>query len=496
MALVDESGKYMNRIRKKHEYLFIGIFFTILVLGLLILLQTVNSGYHLIDDHEFYSYQDIISKHGLWNAIKINVKGDLAIRYRPLYIVMRTIGVAILGTNTIAWSICKAIEIIITLQLLYVFARKKINTLFSLIFAVLIMWGYQSEIWWRLGPQESFGMLLFATVLLLTYNLKTANVWHNKVLFVFFIACLSIQKESFWVSVPWFLILLFAYECEENNDNRFQILLINFFKKHLLESMIVGIIFFVDMYMIVFWVGTDKVSYAGFSSDLNWKFYVWQILKNMAGECFPYLMALAIAILISYIGYKKSLVDISFILQIFACAYLCGAELIVYAKSGMESRYLLPWCISIFYIIYILGYSFWLENLRIQIAIGTLSLLFMLILTKNVISEGMKFAEKGRNLEECVTYIINNTAETDKIVAVSRDREVDHAMGVLMKLQYHYENFETIDIYEEDLSLLENVDILFGKKGQVYYRLSEEAGLTIDNYNFFETNNYEVAIKK
>ena len=486
----------MKRGKEKQEFLLAGIFFIIFVLGLLSILGTVSSGYHLIDDHEFYSYQERIAQFGLWGAIKINIKGDLAIRYRPLYIILRTLGVAIFGTNTVSWSICKAVEVIATLLIFYVFARKEINIFFSMIFAILIMWGGQSEIWWRLGPQESFGMLLFAVSLLVTYNLKTRNIWYNKLLFTFFIALLSIQKESFWVSIPWFMLLLLAYECKENDKDRFWVSVKNFMKKHFAECAAVAIVFAIDMYMILFVVGTDKVSYAGYSSDLSWKFYVLQTIQNLVGECFPYLLALMIVILISYIGYNKSLISKSFIIQIGSCMYLLLAELVIYAKSGMESRYLLPWVVGILYVIFILGYRFWRENPRIKITIGGLAVLFILLLGKEVVSEGIKFTEKGRDLQACVEFVISNSSAADKIVAVSRDGEIDHAFGVLMKYQYQYMDSGKIDEYEENLALLENADILFGKTGQVYYRLAEEAGLSIDDYDFCETNNYEVAIKK
>lgn len=486
----------MNRTGKKYEYLLSGAFFAVLVFSLLTVLGTINSGYHLIDDHEFYRYRETISESGLWGAIKINVKDDLAIRFRPLYMVLRTVGTVVFGTNTISWSICKAIEIIAALQLFYVFARKKISIFFSAAFAVLIMWGSQSEIWWRLGPQESFGMLLFAAALLATYDLAIQNVWYNKMSFILLLTLLSLQKESFWVSIPWFVLLLFAYEYKESDDKKLLILIKNFIKRHFAEILSIIIVFAIDMYMILFVVGTDKVSYAGYSADLSWKFYVLQTLNNLAGECAPYLLSLVIVIMISYIGYEKKLFDRGCILEICACFYLFLAELVIYAKSGMESRYLLPWAVSILYVVFILGYRFWTENSRMKITMGGLCVFFIVLLGKEVIPEGIKFTEKGRNLQACVEYIIDNTSETDKVVAISRDGEIDYSFGVLMKDQYQYKNFDEIEAYETDLSRLQEADILFGKTGQIHYRLSEEAGLPLDNYDFYETKYYEVALKR
>lgn len=486
----------MNRTGRKCEYLLSGAFFTALVLGLLIILGTINSGYHLIDDHEFYRYRETISESGLWDAVRINIKGDLDIRFRPLYIILRTVGVAIFGTNTILWSICKAIEIIAALQIFYIFARKETNVFFSAVFAVLIMWGSQSEIWWRLGPQESFGMLLFAAALLATYRLKVQNVWYNKLSFVISLTLLSLQKESFWVSIPWFVLLLFSYECKKSDDKKFLLLIKNFIKRHFAEILSIIIVFAIDMYMILFVVGTDKVSYAGYSADLSWKFYVLQTLNNLAGECAPYLLSLVIVTMISYIGYEKNLLDRGCILQFCACFYLFLAELVIYAKSGMESRYILPWAVSILYVVFILGYRFWTENSRMKVTMGSLSVFLILLLGKEVIPEGIKFAEKGRNLQACVEYIIDNTSETDKVVAISRDGEIDYSFGVLIKDQYQYKNFDEIEAYETDLSRLQEADILFGKTGQIHYRLSEEAGLPLDNYDFYETKYYEVALKR
>ena len=377
-----------------------------------------------------------------------------------------------------------------------IFARKEMNAFFSAVFAVLIMWGSQSEIWWRLGPQESFGMLLFAAALLATYRLKAQNVWYNKLSFVILLTLLSLQKESFWVSIPWFVLLLFSYECKESDDKKFLLLIKNFIKRHFAEILSIIIVFAIDMYMILFVVGTDKVSYAGYSADLSWKFYVLQTLNNLAGECAPYLLSLVTVIMISYIGYQKRLLDIGCILQMCSCLYLFLAELVIYAKSGMESRYILPWAVSILYVIFILGYRFWTENSRMKITIGGLSLFFILLMAKEVIPEGIKFAEKGRNLQACVDYVIGNTSETDKVVAISRDKEIDYAFGVLMQHQYQYLNFSEIEAYESDLSQLQEADILFGKTGQINYRLTEEAGLSLENYDFYETKYYEVALKR
>lgn len=491
--MIKKWSQYLKENIKKHEFLFIGLLFTILVFGVLLILGTINSGYHLLDDHEFYARQANISKEGFWNFLKYSVKSDLSLRYRPLYIILRTIGIAVWGANTVYWSICKAVEIILTLLLLYVFARKKkVNIIFSAVFAFLILWGDQGEIWWRLGPQESFGMLLFAASLLVTYHLSKCNKWYNKSVFIILLSLLSMQKESFLVSVPWFFILLFACETDKFNVK----VLCGFIKRHLIEIVFVAAVFLFDIYMLLFRVGIDKVSYAGFSSDLNWKFYVLQTLQNLAGECFPYLVAIAVVILISYIGYKKSLLNISCILQICACAYLFSAELLVHARSGMEDRYLLPWIVSVLYIIFILGYRFWEENPRIKVTIGGLVCLFVLIISKNMISEGIKFTIRGKELQECAEFVINNSSNSDRIVAVSRDGEVDYAFGVLMEYQYQYNNFAEIEEYEADLSQLKEADVLFGKAGQVFYRLEEEAGLDLEDYNFYQTSNYEIAVKK
>ena len=131
-----------------------------------------------------------------------------------------------------------------------------------------------------------------------------------------------------------------------------------------------------------------------------------------------------------------------------------------------------------------------------KVTMGSLSVFLILLLGKEVIPEGIKFAEKGRNLQACVEFIIDNTSETDKVVAISRDKEIDYSFGVLMKDQYKYMNFDEITSYEANLPRLQEADILFGKTGQIYYRLSEEAGLSLDNYDFYETKYYEIALKR
>lgn len=487
-----------NKELNLKESILVGAFIIVTVFLFLGLTGTINSGLHLVDDHEFYVIRERLENGGFLSAYVNTVKSDMTSRFRPLYYFFRVVGVCMFGTNAVAWSICKGIEISLCMLFLYMFARMlNINPFFSAMFGILTLLGEQSAVWWRLGPQESLGMLLFSMAMLVTYFLSK----ERKVLFVFLyiviLAVLSLYKESFFVSMPAFFGLLLALESRWMPKNLdWKTIISKFCRNHLLEIIVLAIFLLIEAYIIVFNVGTDKVSYAGFHSDTSLMEYIIGILVNFKHWCFPYLLMGIGALLLVQIEIKKEdfsktlLLDLLFVFILFATEQIC------YAKSNMWERYLLPWVISVLYFIIIDICGILKRNKRVEIAMGGMLLLFAAYFSSKAVPSAIDFTQKGRDLWKCVEYVVDNTENENSLIAVTRIPEEDAAFCQIFYYEYNYHNCEVIAKYEDNIQDIQNADILIGKRGQVYYRISEEAKLSLGDYNFFETENYEVGIKK
>ena len=139
--------------------------FAALVFGLLIVTGTLTSGFHLVDDWEFAKYVDWMTLEGysLWDCLREAVGFDLTLRFRPLYYINRVLTAYVFGINLTAMSVVKAFEIVAALAALYYCARQmKCNMVYAALFSLTVMVGYQSAVWWKLGPQESYDIMMFA----------------------------------------------------------------------------------------------------------------------------------------------------------------------------------------------------------------------------------------------------------------------------------------------------------------------------------------------
>lgn len=485
-----------KRKQNKKEYIYIAILFSILVFSFLFLTGTISSGIHLIDDHEFLKVKSGLEKIGFWKELFKVISSDLRIRFRILYWMERVIGVFLFGDNTVLWSISKAIEITLSMWLLYIVARKlQTSKIMAVLFALLVFCGEQAAVWWRLGPQESFGMLLFSLTMLATWRLNQRKNGWNTAFFLSSILLLSLQKESFTVAVPGFLFLLAAYDLQ-NETGSLKERCISFCKKYLFEICMILICFLVEVYIIVFKVGTDSIGYAGFSSDFGWKSYVIAVLENMKKSCMFYLLLAIVLLLIIQIEFRKSMLSYQAIGELIFCSYLFVVEQLSYAKSGMWERYLLPWAISILYPLCIMGYRVIKKNKRVVVAVLGILIIAIVYQGSRMLPTAREFAKKGEQLQDCIEFVLENSNLEDTVVSVTRTPEEDMAFDVILRERYDYQHCETIADYESNISDLQNAKVLFGRRGQVYYRLQEEAELSLDRYIFFETEYYEVGISK
>ena len=99
------------------EFLAVLVLSVLLVFGVTVIMGTMSSGFHFVDDHEFleWVYQ---MKHQNISVVDIlvgKVKADFSWRYEPLYYSARILSCYIFGVDLKALSVLKASEIVVSL---------------------------------------------------------------------------------------------------------------------------------------------------------------------------------------------------------------------------------------------------------------------------------------------------------------------------------------------------------------------------------------------
>lgn len=150
----------------------------------------------------------------------------------------------------------------------------KTNVFFSVMFALLILTGGQSAVWWRLGPPESLATMLFSVGLLATLYLSKKRTKKSIAIFIVSLTLMSLPKEAFLISAPGFYLLL------------------------------------IELYVTVFVVGTNQIDYVGFPADWGLKDYLAGIWNNLMNGCVTHMMLALIMLCIMVTGFRRCVIPI------------------------------------------------------------------------------------------------------------------------------------------------------------------------------------------
>lgn len=478
--------KFLNK-----ENIFVLAIIFVAFFGFLYCTGTLLSGYHLVDDHEFYSIRNSLKNAGFWTTLGRRLAGDLTIRFRPLYSVERVVGVALFGAGTFRWSCVKAFEIVIASWLLYYFARNKGESIVkAALFTALCVWGPQTAVWWRLGPQESVGILLFAICLNVTWMVALNGTGVKRCIYVIVLVLLSLQKESFLVCVPAFFVLLFAFE--EKPESKFVPNIIAFFKRHCVEITIVMISLIIEVSVIIWRVGFNSVGYAGFSSQDSWIYYIGRMGQTLiTGGKNPTVLVLLTFVLIYCLGINKKNISSQIMWEVMFCLFIWGIQLLVYAKSEMFERYFIPWIVVVAYFVVLCAPKLLTHNVKAVQCIMGGCILLCLFNAKDVFSSARGFTKKGKDLSVCVEEFVKRTDDTAiQVYGVSNDPEIDTSFGVYLKYKYGYDHYGRIG--QDDG---EGAKAYFGM-GVTVEQYFADNNISDDNYDWIITPSYQIAILK
>ena len=508
-----------DRIKKRggitREGTVVFVLSFMLMFGILAGTGTLTSGWHFVDDHEIYRFGVDFSKGvSLWSEIEAYVLRDFHVRFRPLCYVERIIGAYLFGDNLFWGNLIRAAEGVFTVFFLYWTARYlKCSKTFAALFSLTVTVGPQFT-WYRTSLCEHNGMLFCSLALVLiarqSYYQKYRDVRSNIWIIVCCTMC-SLMKESFTLFLPAFILLKIGLEyldrCGEKHALREVI-------RH--QVLFVGLIVFVfafSVFFILFYVGTNGVGYAGFSSKFALQEYAKGIIGSLKGDLRWYVVFGALLFIAAFpygmyqiIDQRKNKKRDMLFTWLAVCigVYVMASQMVLHAKGLMWERYMLPWSIGYGMLFVVLAGMLltgqepvkkYTRYLYVFLLVGLLCVEFWACLFGSPVSRGaFDYAENGRETSRMLQDILAHTDEDDNIL-VAMDDEVDRSACIWLEVHGRKNGYEYIedsdlyyDVYDMGTNLMRSTDDPIGKDDVdvivMYSREGEESyqhGVYLEN---------------
>lgn len=424
------------------------LIFAALVFGVTIGCGTINSGWHFVDDHEFLEWINPVREG------KISMIGQLQYlfwngftgRFRPIYAPIRFLTILLFGDNIFCYALLKSVETILAFYLAFLFGRTMKASFFSSIaFAFTAFIGYQSAIWWKLGPQEVQGSIFFLLGMIFLEKWLRGGKKGNSVLSFLFFWIMSNWKESFILLLPFIAVYL-IYRTEDNGEKDG-----NYFrrgckrlKKHWLYLLSIGVVFAVIIAIIVLKIGTNSSSGGGISPSIGIRAIIDSYYYAFGHDLKYYavLTPIMIAILLTYWEELKKMWKEVLLLFVFL-----APQLLLYGKEAMAERYIIPSSIGygLFFVLAVSRYGF-LSGKR-EKTYHLAIILLLLLGIRTTLIEADYFRYRGESVTNVLEYIRD---EADK----------DSGISVMSCLGFsNPEADNTIAAWME----------YYGEEGQMYY---------------------------
>ncbi|MGE5340243.1 MAG: hypothetical protein ACM3SY_02070 [Candidatus Omnitrophota bacterium] len=421
----------------KHWHIL--VLFTLLWFGALFFTGTLTSGFHLTDDHDLISLKKDLAT----TTVSREVNGFLSelfgskLRFRPFYAVSRRAVGAVLGTDFFAWSVYTGILAVLTSFFLFLFTRTiGFSLLESLFFVGFTLIGEQAAIWWKLGANETPGMVMLALTLLVMAQSARLQAHPQmssrakrilfEILFIFFAILTSWCKESFVLILPalvfWKIELTYAYS-EIPTLTRWQAV-----RKNTVTGMILLSVCAWELIHIYRAVTMTKIRYSGESG-----FNVEKLMKTSA-HAVKATGGWVIVILLVVVGIiafrtkikdkkekKDKMVRLGFALIL--AGLITGPQVLLYTRSGIDERYLLPAALGIsFFTITLMKF---IREHRVNAkkiyAVLLVVLLAAVLLNQLRITRytAIGFAREGLHTQAWLQSIDQHTAANDLLLVIS-----------------------------------------------------------------------------
>lgn len=433
--------KRLEKLDGRAEALLVWGFFSVLVFGVVLGMGTLTSGFHLVDDWEFAKYVDWMTLEGrsVADCLREAVGYDLTMRFRPLYYINRVLMAAVFGVNLTAMSVIKAAEIVAAFVLLYYCARRmRCNMVYAALFSLTVLTGYQSAVWWKLGPQESYDIMMFALGFWLMLKwLRTGRRWYATAsVGAFFL--MSIYKEPFILLLP-FVGLYVLYE-EMTGKKVTLSALWAAIRRRLPFLMALGLMFAAEMFLIVFVIGTNNYSYVGLDESVTLEQYAqaWALAAHTDLKWYVRFGWLFILLFLTYWEHVKKLGW-----EMLLAFSIILPQCVSYSKTAMTERYLLPAVLGFAFFFVIVGCNFRPLSGKRRIVYVLCLFLMLAVHGRVVLREAAYFTYRGESIRTMMESTLALVKGTDKKVlsCFAPNLEGNRTMYYWFRLQGYDEVF-------------------------------------------------------
>lgn len=498
---------------KGKEYATVFLLGLFYVFVLLVFTGALTSGYHFLDDHEII-LMDNYFKNGTYDWKIFFHKGlfeyfKSGIRFRPIYDTVRLLRVFLLETNFTAWSIWVGLEVVCSIVAAWAVSRKLgANNVFAILTGILIVTGQQSEIWWRLGPQEPTGLLLFLLCLMGVLEYERTPGSAKGITAVVFAFLMAASKEAFTICLP--AVGLFAMGCDfkfSGYENLGKGILASL-KKNWGIFLCLFVNFLVNMYVIIFKVGLLSIGYAGVDMSEGIEGYLQMFANMLRGNTLRRYICIQVLVIVilTALGYLKRTEgrrgSKNSLLLVLSFLFIMAIESFLYAKSGMYGRYLVPFTVGfcLLNITYLPGLF---NSKKASVAYGIVLFLTVMRSYTSVWSSAEEFTRQGQMIGEGFETIKDGLQREDIIVTcLDRGGELDYSFAHYAKIVLNMENVYCLDqednflsLYREnpaELKQLEDAGCVVVANGTDL----QELGLNEDNYSWMASLYYGDIWKK
>lgn len=416
------SGK-IESMNKKQEFFLVFILSALMVFGITIGMGTITSGYHLVDDHEFLEWTAQMQNQGksVWELISRQLRRDFTIRYEPAYYATRILSTCLFGINLTGYSLVKALEILVSFIFLYYCGRRMGGLkVYSFLFAVLSLVGYQSAAWWKLGPQESQCTMFFSLgfYCMLRFLENGRKGWAIGSIILFFI--MSNFKESFILLIPFLMLYVLYYDLEKEEGKLTWKKIWKCIGNKLWYHLILGFIFLSLVFIIVVFVGVNDYDMVGLDASVPWKTYVEALKNSFAHDLKWYKRfgTLFVLILLTYWEELKKLWK-----EILLIAAFLIPQFVIFGQVGLGERYILPSSIG-FAMFFALIIPKWkpLSGRRRMVYVAGL-LLLIAAHGRVALREADYFRYRGQSVNTMLETVLELSDRDTKILSCLRPNE-------------------------------------------------------------------------
>lgn len=358
---------------KKRENFLCGILIAASIILFFVVSGTLTSGYHFTDDHEFVLINSELKSAPVLQTMAKWIVRDFNSRFRPLYFAIRVLEVWAFKLNFFAYSVYRMFLFIATSLFFFYGALKlKWHRNLSIAFIIIGFVGYQMGIWWRLGPNETYGVFFMAIAFYAAIKKEDDKVYMfhlRNIIFTLAVICSTMCKEAFIISVPAMIFFRISSIRFDGEHIDWKIACFKF----LPYAFILLAIMFSELLFIVKFVGMNQMGYAGIDRSIKQliKEFITSYTTGISLEIFQtyIILILSVAFALSQketvdrktvrVFWGQNFTAIIFALLVFV------PNCILYAKSGMVERYMIPSTVALSFMICSIANSMLRKNANV-----------------------------------------------------------------------------------------------------------------------------------